>query len=64
MPATHVNYHFTMEQDFYKDRLHARHGLQVLIPAPEDRDVGARGDFLNAMACPGHAWAGRNAWLL
>ncbi|WP_211444177.1 aspartate/glutamate racemase family protein [Collimonas humicola] len=30
---------FTMEQDFYKERLHARHGLQVLIPAPADREV-------------------------
>ncbi|MET3808088.1 aspartate racemase [Nakamurella sp. UYEF19] len=27
---------FTMEQDFYRDRL-AGHGLEVLIPPPEDR---------------------------
>jgi len=27
---------FTMEQDFYRDRL-TSHGLQVLIPAPDDR---------------------------
>jgi aspartate racemase len=27
---------FTMEQDFYRDRL-ARHGLRVLVPPPEDR---------------------------
>ena len=27
---------FTMEQDFYRDRL-ASHGLRVLIPPPEDR---------------------------
>ncbi|HEY2661366.1 MAG TPA: aspartate/glutamate racemase family protein [Caulobacteraceae bacterium] len=28
---------FTMEQDFYKGRLTALHGLEVLIPEPEDR---------------------------
>jgi len=27
---------FTMEQDFYRDRL-AAHGLEVLVPGPEDR---------------------------
>jgi aspartate racemase len=27
---------FTMEQDFYRDRL-AGHGLEVLVPGPEDR---------------------------
>jgi len=31
--------HFTMEQDFYRDRLHDRHGLEVLIPPPEDREI-------------------------
>lgn len=30
---------FTMEQDFYRDRLRERHGLNVLIPAPEDREL-------------------------
>jgi len=30
---------FTMEQDFYKQRLHARYGLQVVIPAPAERDL-------------------------
>lgn len=30
---------FTMEQDFYRDRLRERHGLGVLIPEPEDRDI-------------------------
>lgn len=30
---------FTMEQAFYKDRLRERHGLQVLIPSKNDRDV-------------------------
>ena len=30
---------FTMEQDFYRDRLRERHGLQVLIPKPEDREI-------------------------
>lgn len=28
---------FTMEQDFYRDRLRERHGLTVLIPSQEDR---------------------------
>ncbi len=30
---------FTMEQDFYKSRLHENHGLDVLTPAPGDREV-------------------------
>ncbi len=30
---------FTMEQDFYRDRLRQRHGLQVLVPAREDREI-------------------------
>lgn len=30
---------FTMEQDFYRDRLRERHGLAVLVPPPEDRDI-------------------------
>lgn len=30
---------FTMEQDFYRDRLRERHGLTVLIPPPEDREI-------------------------
>ncbi len=29
---------FTMEQDFYKDRLRERHGLEVLTPAEPDRE--------------------------
>ena len=29
---------FTMEQAFYRDRLSERHGLQVMIPSPADRD--------------------------
>jgi aspartate racemase len=28
---------FTMEQEFYKDRLHNKHGLDVLIPNDSDR---------------------------
>jgi aspartate racemase len=28
---------FTMEQAFYRDRLSDQHGLQVVVPAPEDR---------------------------
>lgn len=30
---------FTMEEDFYRDRLRERHGLRVLVPGPEDRDI-------------------------
>jgi aspartate racemase len=30
---------FTMEEDFYKARLSKRHGLQVMIPNPTDREV-------------------------
>ncbi len=29
---------FTMEQDFYRGRLAAQHGIEVLIPEPDDRD--------------------------
>lgn len=30
---------FTMEQEFYRERLQQRHGLTVLIPAPKDREI-------------------------
>ena len=30
---------FTMEQDFYRERLRERHGLKVLVPPPDDRAV-------------------------
>lgn len=30
---------FTMEQSFYKERLLERHGLQVKVPAAQDRDI-------------------------
>ncbi|RFP14706.1 MULTISPECIES: aspartate/glutamate racemase family protein [unclassified Duganella] len=30
---------FTMEQAFYKDRLHERHGLDVIVPDQHDRDI-------------------------
>lgn len=30
---------FTMEQDFYKERLRQRHGLQVRVPDQADRDI-------------------------
>jgi aspartate racemase len=29
---------FTMEQDFYRARLRDRHGLEALVPGPEDRE--------------------------
>jgi aspartate racemase len=30
---------FTMEQDFYKGRLVEKHGLQVIVPGAEDRQI-------------------------
>lgn len=30
---------FTMEQDFYRDRLRERHGFDVLVPPQDDRDT-------------------------
>jgi aspartate racemase len=30
---------FTMEQAFYRDRLIERHGLQVIVPGPQDRET-------------------------
>jgi aspartate racemase len=30
---------FTMEEDFYRGRLEALHGIQVLVPGEEDREV-------------------------
>jgi aspartate racemase len=30
---------FTMEQEFYRDRLSERHGLRVIVPGPDDRET-------------------------
>ncbi|MFN2140871.1 MAG: aspartate/glutamate racemase family protein, partial [Candidatus Promineifilaceae bacterium] len=30
---------FTMEQDFYAGRLREKHGLEVLIPPPDEREI-------------------------
>jgi aspartate racemase len=30
---------FTMEEPFYRDRLQERHGLEVLVPSPLDREL-------------------------
>jgi aspartate racemase len=30
---------FTMEESFYKDRLVEKHGLEVIIPSPQEREV-------------------------
>jgi len=30
---------FTMEQDFYRGRLQDKHGIDVLLPSPEDRTI-------------------------
>jgi hypothetical protein len=29
---------FTMEEDFYRQRLESRHGIEALVPPPEDRN--------------------------
>jgi len=42
---------FTMEQDFYRDRLRERHGLAVHIPPAEDREVVHR--IIYAELCMG-----------
>jgi amino-acid racemase len=34
-----VGTRFTMEQAFYKDRLRERHGLDVIVPDQNDRDI-------------------------
>jgi aspartate racemase len=30
---------FTMEQEFYRERLRDRHGIEAIIPGPEDRET-------------------------
>jgi len=42
---------FTMEQDFYKDRLRDKHGLDVLIPSADERQ--AVHDILYSELCLG-----------
>lgn len=42
---------FTMEEDFYVSRLAERHGLQVVVPPPEDRAIVDRVIF--AELCQG-----------
>lgn len=34
-----VGTRFTMEQDFYRDRLAQRHGLEVIVPGPDAREA-------------------------
>ncbi len=43
---------FTMEQDFYRERLQQRHGLRVLTPCPPDRDLVHR--VIYEELCVGH----------
>ncbi len=43
---------FTMEQDFYRQRLETRHGLQVLVPDAADRDNVHR--IIYEELCLGH----------
>lgn len=43
---------FTMEQDFYRSRLEEKHGLQVDIPEPADRDTVHR--IIYEELCLGH----------
>ena len=45
---------FTMEQEFYRDRL-ARHGLEVLVPEPADRELVHR--VIYAELCQGRCEA-------
>jgi aspartate racemase len=42
---------FTMEQDFYKGRLKEKHGLEVLIPSEEERQIVH--DILYSELCMG-----------
>ena len=43
---------FTMEESFYRDRLHQTHGLRVIVPDREDRDIVHRVIFEEL--CRGH----------
>ncbi|MBC7956665.1 MAG: aspartate/glutamate racemase family protein [Cytophagales bacterium] len=43
---------FTMEQDFYRDRLRERHGLTVLVPNADDREIVHR--IIYDELCLGH----------
>jgi aspartate racemase len=43
---------FTMEQDFYRGRLAARHGLEVIVPASDERDAVHR--IIYDELCLGH----------
>jgi len=52
---------FTMEQPFYRDRLAERHGIQVLVPNAEDREIIHR--VIYAELCVGAILpASRNAY--
>ena len=46
---------FTMEQEFYRGRLMARHGLTVIIPDPADREIVNR--VIYEELCQGEARA-------
>jgi aspartate racemase len=43
---------FTMEEDFYKGRLTQKHGLEVLVPDPGDREIVHR--VIYEELCLGH----------
>jgi aspartate racemase len=50
---------FTMEQEFYRGRLEGRHGLQVLVPPAEDREIVHR--IIYDELCRGKALEGSRA---
>ncbi len=52
---------FTMEEDFYKGRMQRRHGLEVLVPAEDDRALVHRVIFEEL--CRGHVEAASRAEL-
>ena len=53
---------FTMEQDFYRGRLEGRHGLQVLVPPAEDREIVHR--VIYDELCRGKTLEGSRAVIL
>ncbi|MBS1208569.1 MAG: amino acid racemase [Proteobacteria bacterium] len=54
---------FTMESDFYRDRLQTRHGIDTLIPAAEARDTVHRiiyDELCQGVVCPESRTAARD----
>ena len=53
---------YTMEQDFYKGRLKAKHGIEARIPGPDDRTEIHR--IIYEELCRGEIWADSKQTLL